>query len=578
MKESMTSAYESDPIFQTNPLQVLNIVTRIQSREIALPDFQRDFVWDSTRTAELLGSIMSRYPVGTLLFWEQGDGQTFASRSFDGVAPGTSNNPPSVLVLDGQQRLTSLYQALTGAGDERYFIKVDEFVDIPSRTVREVPDVDFEKAIFSMPSTARSGRRSQSLLPAHLPIAEVHKFDDWLDDYADRVENDPQLPLTAREAKSLYREMRDKYISPLKTYGLPVLTLPSSTSMDAVCTIFETLNRTGKPLGPFELLTARFFPQGVNLRDLWDEAEANHRTLKEFRIDPYNVLQAICLRVRGSAQRSDVLKKLDGNDIKTHWESTTAGFAGVIDMIQSDCGVTSQKWLPYGMLLTPMAAVWDKQRELKPLERSQALRRLQQFFWASTFTTNYDQGANSQMGADYSRLAKWVSTGEGEAPEAIDELHISATTLRTATVRRKALYSGLICLLVKNKAADFHTGQSMTPTRTSEAESHHIFPKAYLAKQPGSESSELILNRSLIDGETNRIIGSLAPSMYIEKMKTAYGAQRLTDVLASHAIASQQASGLLTNDYTTFLNERLEIVIQFIEEATGKTIQRDASR
>ncbi|MCX5378182.1 DUF262 domain-containing protein [Streptomyces sp. NBC_00091] len=572
----MTSAYESDPIFQTNPLQVLNIVTRIQSREIALPDFQRDFVWDSTRTAELLGSIMSRYPVGTLLFWEQGEGQDFASRSFDG-APSSSNNPPSVLVLDGQQRLTSLYQALTGSGDERYFIKVDEFVDIPSRTVREVPDVDFEKAIFSMPAVSKPGRRSQTLTPSHLPIAEVHKFDDWLDDYADAIGDDHQLPLTARQAKSLYREMRDKYISPLKTYGLPVLTLPSSTSMDAVCTIFETLNRTGKPLGPFELLTARFFPQGVNLRDLWDDAEANHKALKEFRIDPYNVLQAICLRVRGSAQRSDVLKKLSGDDIKAHWESATSGFAGVIDMIQSDCGVTSQKWLPYGMLLTPMAAVWDQLKALKPLERPQALRRIQQFFWASTFTTNYDQGANSQMGADYSRLSKWITAGEGEAPEVINDLQINATTLRTATVRRKALYSGLICLLVKNKAADFHTGQSMTATSAHEAESHHIFPKAYLARQQNSESSELMLNRSLIDGETNRIIGSHAPSSYIEKMKAAYGEQRLADVLASHAIASQPASGLLEDNYTAFLDERLEIVIQLIEEATGKTIQREGS-
>ncbi|AZM89322.1 DUF262 domain-containing protein [Streptomyces sp. W1SF4] len=572
----MTSAYESDPIFQTHPLQVLNLVTRIQSSEIALPDFQRDFVWDPTRTAELLGSIMSRYPVGTLLFWEQDKEQSFASRSFDG-APTTSLNLPSVLVLDGQQRLTSLYQALTGSGDERYFIKVDEFVDIPSRKVREVADVDFEKAIFSMPVAPKAGRRSQALLPSHLPIAEVHQFDQWLDDYADALEADPQTPLTAREAKSLYREMRDKYISPLKTYGLPVLTLPSSTSMDAVCTIFETLNRTGKPLGPFELLTARFFRQGVNLRDLWDEAEANHRSLKEFRIDPYNVLQAICLRARGSAQRSDVLKKLTGDDINTHWKSVTAGFAGVIDMIQSDCGVTSQKWLPYGMLLTPMAAVWEQQKDLKPLDRSQALRRLQQFFWASVFTTNYDQGANSQMGADYSRLSKWITAAEEEAPEAVSELPINAATLRTATVRRKALYSGLICLLVKNRAADFHTGQSMTATRSPEAESHHIFPKSYLARQPAGESSELMLNRSLIDGETNRIIANHAPSTYIEKMKATYGEQRLADVLASHAIASHETSGLLRDNYTMFLDERLEIVIQLVEEATGKVIQRDVT-
>ncbi|MFJ6406094.1 DUF262 domain-containing protein [Streptomyces hydrogenans] len=571
----MTSAYESDPIFEATPRQLSNLVTRIRSGEIALPDFQRDFVWDSSKTEELLQSIISKFPVGTLLFWKQGSDELFASRSFEGSPP-LGEKRPVELVLDGQQRLTALYQALTGTGDERFYLKVDEFVEAASGRILDFHEVNFDSAIISLPvanNKAQEKKNSEILKPSHFPVAEVSRFDDWLDDYVEGLgSNDSNLD--QKTVKSLYRRMRDKYVIPLRAYGLPVVTLPETTPIEAVCTIFETLNRTGKPLGPFELLTARYYPQGVNLRDYWVEAQASYKTLVDFNIDPYNVLQAVCLRARGSAQRSDVLKKLEAGDIREHWNPVIKGIAGVLDMLQADCGLVAPKWLPYGMLLIPMAAVWPEISELDPLDRASAYGRLQRFYWCSVFTTNYDQGANSQVGADYSLLKSWVISGAGDPPEALQDLPLNSATFRTASVRRKALYSGLMCLLVTSRAEDFHTGQAMTPHRVQESQidSHHIFPKAYLKRRNSAESSELLLNRSLIDAETNRIIKDRAPSVYLKEMSKTYGPDKLKSVLASHAIKSDAASGIIQDEYEVFLNERLETVVKMVERATGRTL------
>ncbi|MER6231428.1 DUF262 domain-containing protein [Streptomyces sp. NPDC001725] len=571
----MTSAYESDPIFEATPKQLSNLVTRIRSGEIALPDFQRDFVWDSSKTEELIRSIISKFPVGTLLFWKQGSEEFFASRNFEGSPP-LGEKKPVELVLDGQQRLTALYQALTGTGDERFYLKVDEFIDAESDRILDFHEVDFEKAIISLPvatSPAQEKKNGEILKASHFPVSEVSQFDDWLDDYVDILSaTDPSVD--QKHTKSLYRRMRDKYVIPLRAYGLPVVSLPETTPIEAVCTIFETLNRTGKPLGPFELLTARYYPQKVNLRDYWNEAQASYKTLNDFSIDPYSVLQAVCLRAHGSAQRSDVLKKLKASDITTHWSPVIKGVAGVLDMLQADCGLVAPKWLPYGMLLIPMAAAWPEISELDPIDRASAYDRLQRFYWCSVFTTNYDQGANSQVGADYSRLKTWVISGEGEPPESLEDLPLNSATFRTASVRRKALYSGLMCLLVTSRAEDFHTGQAMTPHRVSESQidSHHIFPKAYLKKKNAPESSELLLNRSLIDAETNRIIRDKAPSLYLKEMTDAYGQDKLKSVLASHAIKADGQSGILQDEYSKFLDERLNIVVKMVERATGRTL------
>jgi hypothetical protein len=134
-----------------------------------------------------------------------------------------------------------------------------------------------------------------------------------------------------------------------------------------------------------------------------------------------------------------------------------------------------------------------------------------------------------------------------------------------------------MCLLATTRAEDFHTGQAMTPYRVGEVQidSHHIFPKAYLGRIGVTESPELLLNRTLIDAETNRIIKDKAPSKYLSEMIATYGKEKLESVLSSHAIKSDPSSGLAQDNYTAFLDERLNTIVQLIERVTGRSLQEE---
>ncbi|MFX0593391.1 GmrSD restriction endonuclease domain-containing protein [Melissospora conviva] len=577
----MTSAYAADPVFEAHAQQISYLLQRVEGKQLALPDFQRDFVWDTNQTLRLLRSIMSRFPAGTLLTWKLSElNSGFASRAVAG-APALNGHAPEELILDGQQRVTCLYRALSGVSDDRYFVRMRAFLR-PDGSLKQTHEVDFESAkdaaLFAIDTTARNGQdpddREWQYREAAFPLSQLEKLDRWIDSCARATTNNREEEDQLKERLWL---VRDAYLVPLRGYGFPVVTLPGSTPLEAVCNIFETLNNTGKTLGAFDLLTARFYPAQVNLRDYWHDARDEYDVLDEFAIEPYDLLQAISLRANGTAQRSDVLRKLTADDVRKHWQSVTAGMAGVIDLLRSEYGVLTKRWLPYGMLLVPMAAVYPELRAMKGLARAGALERLAQYFWCTTFMANFDQGANSQAGADHALLKNWLQ-GEGlVAPEAVANFNLRDSALLGATIRRKALHAGVMALTIRSGAKDFHSGRKLTAPKLVERkiDSHHIFPKAYLANSNSKFSPELILNRALIDSDTNKVIGKKAPSVYLSAMRDAHGPEKLADVLDSHSIKCGINSGLENDNYDQFLPERLDAVVSAIEEVTKSVVLRD---
>ena len=569
-----------DPIYEANPRQIGQLINAILSGKLGLPDFQRDFTWEQRRTAELLTSIMRRFPAGTLLFWDidKGDAQ-LKTRSFQGLPD--EESLPDQVVLDGQQRLTSLLHSLARGGLDVYFVNLNHLVLDDWSAVRSGADIDeWEEVIFYISrqdekSIQEAATEKWQYDNAALPLPMVWKVDDWIDGFlsARSVEGTSTV-----ELKAVLRELRDTYLHPLTSYGFPIIDLPAETQIEAVCTVFETLNRTAKPLGVFELLTARFFPKNVFLRDLWDDAIEQYPVLDsdDFSIDPYSVLQAVSLRARNSAQRSHVLKKLKAEEVAEHWGPVVEGFVSVLEMLGSECGVLTRRLLPYGMLLVPMAAVWPEIAELSSMDRGPVGNRLRRFFWCSVFTSNYDQGANSQAGADYIRLKSWLFDESAEPPESIGGV-ISAASVATATTRRKALYSGLLALSVREGARDFHDGEKITRSALlgREIDSHHIFPKAHLAGESFEESPELILNRALIDKVTNQVIGKKPPSQYVGELDGDPDRPDIATVFSSHFVNATAGSPLLADDYSLFLEERLTSVLDVMKEVTGLPVEVD---
>jgi hypothetical protein len=587
----MTSL-DLDPIFESPSLQIGYLMGSINNGALAIPDFQRSFIWDTKATIELLQSVMSRYPIGTLLFWKQGpDTETLAARAVEGAPALAANVQPATLILDGQQRMTALYRVLTGQGDERYFVKLGLFVDEDWKP-KDAPQVKWDDALLAYDVDGQSGASSGSNVDPEsqayqfdeciYPLAKIPEFDTWLDKYARTKSADDA---EEERIKRGFRGVRDKFLRQLNTYGLPVVSLPSNTPIEAVCTIFETLNRTGKPLGAFELVTARLYPKNIRLRDLWEKALDDYPLLQKFDIQPYALLQAISLRALGSAQRADVLTNLKANHIEDNWQDVASAFEDVLEEIDG-YGVVGKRWLPYGMLLVPIAAVWPEVKALKGFDKGKARDRISQYFWCSTFMTNFDQGANSQAGADYARLKTWViddKSPKAEAddkslkpPEAIEKFNLSESQIFSATVRRKALHAGIMALTINAGAKDFYNGEKITPTRVVERkiESHHVFPRGYL----NSPDSELMLNRALIDWQTNKLISKRPPSEYLEKMKEVYSEDRISDVFSSHAIDFGPEAGMRTDDYQAFLKQRLAAIVGLIENVTGKKITRDVTK
>src|ERR1035438_6578074 len=127
-----------------------------------------------------------------------------------------------------------------------------------------------------------------------MPLSQVRDGDSirWIDRVVRAREDE-----APDRVRSLLYDVHQAYVEPLVRYAFPVTVLPQETELEAVCTIFETLNRTGKPLTPFELISARAFAGGHSLYDLWSSALEQHPVLSDFAVEPYYVLQVIALRL-----------------------------------------------------------------------------------------------------------------------------------------------------------------------------------------------------------------------------------------------------------------------------------------
>jgi hypothetical protein len=549
----------------TNPKKLSDLLGEIHSRTTALPDFQRDFVWEPSATQELIVSIANNYPAGSLLRVRDQD-KLFAAREFEG-APVLSGYTHTFLVLDGQQRLTSLFQAFYGVGEHRYFVNLHKLM----------VGMDFEDTIFHLRSGNKwvkehddfDAQRKDLMIPLSLLKSGSGGFLEWIFDYTNGLPDENKVP-----TQKTLRAISDRWFKVIDEYQFPVVTLSSDVKPDALCTIFETLNRTGVKLSVFELLTARFWPYKVNLRTLWDQAIGKHPIIKEYEVDPYYLLQAISLASRPSpsCKRSEVLN-LKASEINDWWSRVVEGFATGLKILRDDCRVVAAKWLPYQTMILPLAAVLAKLEPTNTPESGSRRQQLKRWFWCSVFGQQYESSPNSQAAKDVSELVAWLKGGA--EPESITSMKFDPNMLRDTTPRQRAIYRGTICLVLgcAGGARDFHSQALITGNLIEQEgiDDHHIFPASYLEKQKGvtdSKRRDCVLNRTLIDRATNQLISDRAPSDYLTQIKNTPNFPFDT-ILKSHCLPTADDSPLLTDDFEAFLTWRQKELWKEIQRVTG---------
>lgn len=549
----------------TNPRDLLALLSDVHEGNSVLPDFQRDFVWEPGAVRELIVSIVNGYPAGSILRVRDSQ-RLFAVRPFSG-APEETNH--TFLVLDGQQRLTSLYQAFYGVGKHRYFVDVQAMLD----------GADFDEALSfyrvnHKKVAARSGIEFQAknlVLPLSVFAREGRGFEDWVEAVVDQYPEGEQLNLMKR-----LRELRSTFVDSVERYQFPVVTLSEKTSIDALCTIFETLNRTGVKLTVFELLTARYWAQGLNLRERWDAALDEHLILSDFEVDPYYILQGIALAGRSipSVTRKNVLE-LEVEIVLKWWDPVVAGMVQGLQLLREDCGVPDKSWLPYSVLTLPMAAVLAGFSGTKTPQLGSARSKLARWFWCAVFTESYDQGAGSQAERDFNQLKAWLEGGP--EPDSVADGGFDPAMLLNSVSKREAVYRGVVCLVLSNGARDFHSHAPINQQLIVEQQidDHHIFPKAFLSPTgalplPGATHVNSVLNRTLIDRSTNRRIGARAPSDYLAEMASTPGFP-LELVLSSHHLPVEADSALMQDRFEDFLDWRQGRLHDEVLKATGWT-------
>jgi hypothetical protein len=545
----------------TEPLRTL--LGDIQRGTLALPDFQRDFVWRPFETKDLLHTVLNRWPAGSILLHQYSEHFFLEPRPFEG-APDVAKRDTKRLVLDGQQRLTALWQALEKPDESCYFLRLRPVLEKKATledAIEYLPTKEFAK-LFGSPDK----QLPDLVMPFEIAM---RRFAQWRDGITDVLGDDLKAARTLRDQLQTFD---NDLLAALREYTFPVVQLDASTPLSAVCKIFEVTNKRGIKLDAFELMVAKAAATKDNLRQRWLEVLSNWEIAEEANkhevLEKLAPLQVIALREhkpRGIRQ-SDVLE-LDARVVLGHWEDAVAGMIDALEFLRDECGLLSARWLPYPTALIPLAAVFLDIAPLKGPRKAKAIGQLSRWFWATCFGGSYDKGANTQAVKDYDELRAWLLDGKN-APTAVREFAFDSARLLVPRRREPNLFSAAILLGLKNGARDFHSGTRLNAEMVSESkvDAHHLFPAKHL-KDSKLEPDQInvIANFTLIDRATNRRIGKSKPSIYLNEMAGELRSSQLASILDSHFLEAEPTSTLWRDEYDGFLEARSRAIADAVK-------------
>jgi hypothetical protein len=561
-----------------------------------LPNFQRDFVWTREEVADLVRSIVRGYFIGSLLLLRCDPvDPPFAPIFLRGANPPNRLPQPELLILDGQQRLSSLLYALNApdlslkdSSQRRwFFVNLDALLEEPDsdeivfdRAKRELRGLDTAEAQFE-----------QRMLPC-TELASQQRFYRWRDGFEDWLHH--HAPEKIDQYRNEWRDNWTTAVTAFQTFDVALIELPrvqesDSEAIGRVCAIFEKLNSTGVELSVYDLLTARLYRSGIRLHDLWDEACRTHPRLRAWskgKADEHKfgvlVLRTLAL-LRGLDPKPRILIDLAPAGFEDDWRRAAAAIERALELIThvgpDGFGVFDEKWLPGFGLLPILAALRAEvdDRRLGEAERAD----LRRWYWCNVFLERYSSAVESKSRKDYVEMTRhWFQSGpEPEVfREAQDWIGAPGFRVRTSASYASAVYSGVFCLLALRNARDWRRGEEI---QLQALHDHHMFPQAYLKRHGIVKRATVntIANRTLISDETNRLISDQAPADYLADPSIFPSPDRW-ELLGAHFVDETTLSHLLSAIeqlpdleveavYERFVQAREASIIEEIRRACG---------
>lgn len=508
-----------------------DLLSQIENGTIKIPQFQRDFVWSRAKSAALLDSIVKGYPVGTFIFWHT-DEQLRTIRS---IGNKKFNDKPGGdyfdYVLDGQQRLTSLYASVKGITVTRANGKVDDFsqmwIDLDANEHDDIVTIDLS-------DKDRTYIALTELLSGQL-LTLATKFD------------------------SQYHAKLQCYANAFMTYSFPVVSVRDA-EIDVATEIFTRINVGGKPLTPFEIVVAKTYDERRKF-DLANKYALLKAKLNkhEYDIAEMTPLQVIALLAKGDCRRQAILK-LDKATVIKLWDPVVEAIEQSVDHFKAVYGVRVSQLLPYGGLVIPFAYFFHKNGGKKPT--IDQARLLTDFFWRCSLGGRYSTSFESRVTADLTKIDKIL---KGKAPTydwptQIDPEFLLANG-RFAPSR--AFVKAILCIYASFQPRSFDNNGIVAIAndalkRANSRNYHHFFPRAYLKKigVPDSRANS-VFNITMIDAHLNKNqIRARPPLKYMQEFEKSN--PDMPQTLRSHLMPDSLWADIQNDDYEHFLERRAE--------------------
>ena len=557
---------------------------------------------------KLIASVARGFPVGALLTLEAGGQVRFKPRLLTGVP--SQDTGPREFLLDGQQRITSLYQSTfvdqpvrtrtsRGIGVDRfYYLDIKKALsagaDIEDAIIG-VPKDRIKRENFGRDISLDLSEREKEFEKYMFPLNQVFDNRDWFYAWRD------YWKARGEDVSDLERDFDQGVIERIVRYEMPLIRLDQENGREAICLVFEKVNVGGKKLDAFELLTAIFAADDFDLRKDWNgSADKPHIGRKDRIVDFPNrrdvlarvastdFLQACTLLHTREHRLSQVANGIEGKDLpQTSCRRDTllalplAGYQAHADTVETgfiEAGtflnehkIFWQKDVPYPPLIVGLASIFAILG--REAQTTAAKEKIARWFWSVTLGELFGSSTESRLARDVPQLVDWIRE-QGPRPYALDEAVFQQERLRSLRRRLSAAYKGIHALLMRHGCRDFRTNRpaDIMTFVSDKIDIHHVFPQAWCKKQGISpDVFNSIINKTPLSEASNGSVGGDAPSVYLRRIEQNEGvsSDTLDDILRSHLIEPEH---LRKDDFEAFFGARMQALSGLITAAMGKPV------
>lgn len=512
-------------------LSIRQIIQKISDGEIRIPAFQRDFVWEPDRVQFLMDSIYKGYPIGTVLFWRSREKLSFDRDLGPFTLPDPKKEYPIDYVLDGQQRITSIFATFQSEMNKNPKSKwVDIYFDIEAK-----PNAQDSQFIATNDKNPPA-----NLIPLRV-LFDVTQYGKLIRTLTD-------------EQAGIIDDLQTRF----KEASIPVETVETEEH-SKIAIIFERINRNGIPLNTYQLLSAWTWSNDFDLRAKFEELTSLLDDVEYGDLgDEDDLLIKCCAAAIRSDSSSKTIVNIKGDEVRRHFESFKKGLFGAIDFLRRECGVISFKVLPYKSMLIPLTRFFVTEKNAGIQANPQQLILLKKWFWHTCFSRRYSNSVDNAVSNDISAMIDLLNGKDDKIkrkPLDIPKSFFIENSFSVTSVNTKTF----ILLLAQNNPISFLSSSKVdledVLVSCNKNEFHHIFPDNYLKSKVGLLDKSIrycLANFAFLSQKDNRTIKDKSPLEYKNDIASGF--------IDSVFTAAYIPIGGLDMEYEEFLDKRAELL------------------